>query len=406
MRNEMHNMLDLRGAATPAVARERARAIDLRQAAVTLHEPRPSQVEEQPKYVQKPVTNIALPVWRPLVRVAVLLLLVGTSGYLLPRVADSLAYFTDTEAAPANMLASSVLDIEAYGGGSETISCGGYASFLVDTTFVTTRGGSYGVTSEFVDGDAAFCERLSVDAKLDGVRYFAGDLYGDEGLLVENATSSGQWEFLVDLSPLATDIPDGTSCVVDVVYRAWCPMTGSYGDGFSDEERVRLTITKDGCDGPYCEPCTGGGCGDIDVDVVNINSATVNNTVTNTVSTGGGSANGGSGGAGGAGTNGGTGGAGGNGGTVETGAANATTVITNVVNSNTTTVNASGGCGCDNGCDCAETEECGSKQGSCDESGATNQESGEEGESDTPSADDLVAEIQKKLKGRLGSFGW
>ncbi len=294
----------------------------------------------------------------PLLRIAALVLSIVGMWQVLPAVTASIAYFTDTEAT-SGRLSAALLELDAEGGGDETLACGTMKSFPVYVELTKTRAAQYAVSVEQATGDAALCDLLRVEAWLKGERLYPT---GGSGKLldlgIEGVTESGLWDFRVELPSSAQSIPDGSYCMVDIVFRAWCPMTGAFGDGFFDEDRVTLTVRKEGCEGDECLPCPGGVCGDVSIEVVNENHALVENTVTVTANTGGNSANGGDGGEGGAG--GGGGGNGGAGGTITTGNSSASVSITNVVNANETTITVSGcckSCPCDTSCSsaCSDT---------------------------------------------------
>lgn len=397
MTNPTDSTLDLRGAKTPAALAQERHAIDLRvqkeeRAELTLPTStknvqswtaslRPARLRERfggqakTTYTDLPVDGLKKVALTPhLLRVTCMVLVVASAYHYLPYVASSLAYFTDTEGAPANVLAAGLLDIQADGGGAETLACGDTTTFSVQTTLTTSRPANYSVGVENAYGNMALCERLAVDAKLDDVRQYPnGGSDALLGLYVPSVTTSGLWTFDVSLPLGAQDIPDGAYCSVDIVFQAWCPLTGSYGDGFSDEDRVTIQVTKEGCNGPDCEPCGTGGCGDVTVVVENNNSATVVNNISSSANTGGNSASGG--------------------GTVVTGDSTSVVNVVNTVNTNVTTItnsNCCSACGCTTAVGCVEGSACTGEEEAHRAEGASSTQTGD-------AAAALQAEIQARM---------
>ena len=356
----------------------------------------------KPKEAVKKAAPVALPkpkisrmdgIILPALRVMALLVIVGAGTVVMPTLARTVSYFSDTEAAPS-ALSTRTLDLIATTTMPSDIplSCGDYNQFEVSV--FTAEGSSpanYSVVAEKVGGDDILCDHLLLTAWLEGE-----EVVHEEPLLgffYDDVTAPSNWEFKVKLPLQALDeaIPEGATCAVDLVFNAYCPMTAP--GGYTDEERIPIRITKVGeCTGEEpCEPCTSGNCGGGDVTIIidNDNTATVTNTASTSANTGGNSANGGNGGAGGSG--GASGGNGGQGGTVTTGNATTSVSFTNVVNTNTTTVTTS----CSGNCNTC-TGNCGN---------TTNSSSSVGGTSTASTTQSLSQSIKDKLNEALKNAG-
>lgn len=332
----------------------------------------------------------------PTIRLLALLTIVVNGWMVMPTLAKTLSYFTDTEGAPANMMSTQTLDLIATTtvASSTPLSCGSFETF--DVSVFTAEGSAkanYSVVTEKISGNDVLCDNLLLTAWIDDE-----EVYTEDPLLsffYDDAHAPSDWKFKVKLPLMALDegIPAGAECNVDLVFNAYCPMNAP--GGYTDVERIPLHIVKVGeCTGEApCEPCTGGGCGDVNVVVENTNNATVTNIASSTANTGGNSANGGNGGNGGAG--GGNGGNGGAGGTIITGNASSSVSITNVVNTNNTSVTTScSGCcnNCGSGC-----------SGNC--SGTSSSQSSAVAGTSTGTTSSLKASIEATLNAALQNAG-
>jgi hypothetical protein len=233
-------ILDLRDGVTRAEQAARQHLVDLRTAGANRLAGRGIE-----KGTEK---NKAMPlVLTHVVRVLSIVFVVSSVWYVLPTVAVSLSYFTDTEAAPANSIASALLSIDADGGGTYELASGASVRIPIETELVTSRSAQYAIHTTYATGTPELCELVNAELWQGDYRHFPNG--GSPDLLdveVSHATSSGLWNLDVSLPTFASSIPDGTSCSVELVFQAWCTTTGDYGDGFSDEDRVRVTIVKSG----------------------------------------------------------------------------------------------------------------------------------------------------------------
>jgi hypothetical protein len=128
----------------------------------------------------------------------------------------SLSYFTDTEGAPANVLASGLLDLTVNDPGAEIISCGGVA--VASTSMDTNAAGfpsliSASTTS--LSGDPDLCAALELTVRYDTATdsttiYYPGPLAG----FAANTMGTGTLRFIVDLAADAGPFPDGASCTM------------------------------------------------------------------------------------------------------------------------------------------------------------------------------------------------
>ncbi len=278
-------------------------------------------------------------------RVAGIVCSVALLWVYLPSVAASLAYFTDTEGAPAE-LRTGLLELSVTDPGVAAVGCGGMADLPVPVA-VETSGAPAVVraSTTAVSGDAALCDALSLDVELGSSSelVYSGPLAG----FFLPAHAPADLRFIAELPASAAPLPDSASCTMHLTFDAWsASLSTTSPEGFSDHDTTDVTFSVVPGTCTSCTPPCGGNCGDVTVNVENTNEATLTNEVVVTSSTGGNSANGGAGGDGGGGE-----GGGGAGGTIETGHASSSATITNIVNTTVTNVST--------GCTCGDTASCG-----------------------------------------------
>jgi uncharacterized membrane protein YgcG len=291
----------------------------------------------------------------PLARVCAILLVVGLSSQVLPSFARSLAYFTDTEGSPAHM-STGVLDLTVTDPLDTVIGCGDMADLEVPV-YATTSGffARVSASTTHLTGNADFCQALDLSVRYTGTSsaetVYTGSLEGFRAPSI----GTGTLRFIAEL-PSGLVFSDTTSCTMHLGFKAWLAPNEESDSGFSDQESTQVTFVVEpgscvDCPPPPCSGCAGG---NTTVITNTTNIGTVTNTVSVTASTGGNTSTGGNGGNGGSGGTGGAGGAGGASGGVVTGDASAQMNITNTVNTNTTTIDLSGGCACGTSCPCGQ----------------------------------------------------
>lgn len=337
---------------------------------------------------------------------------------VLASVGSTFSYFADTEGSEANLFASLSLDLIVDYDLAQCISIdeGGEAwlPFTIETTGDNNLTTLVDLSLEVV-GESELCSSLMLRVRRDGEQVYFGELMNLE---VQGLEPGGEWAAEIDYSEgeIPDDIPWGAKCEADIVVSGYCARAGLFAaSGFSDEERIPIRLAK-------AKSCLNCHHGDIDVTIINENNATITNTVTQHVSTGGNSANGGNGGDGGAGGsvtgsstgnagNGGDGGDGGEGGTIVSGSSSASVTISQTTNTNTTEVTVSS-CGCDTCDPCGdpcEDEPCASDAHTDDgEQPDDGLEHGEENnptkEEDEAEARDLIDSIHAEVEDRMSDI--
>ncbi len=155
------------------------------------------------------------------------------------------AYFSDTETASENGFTAGYLDFDLSVDSYES-SIGLDETISKSTVLVNTGGMDfqYKLRAEEIVDEDGFCNAFNLQAKLNGVEKYDGDL----NLLDTSAeTTLGTWKFNVEWPVDETSFSNGDECQFDVVFEGWQTEVGSYGDGgFSDEERMSFTITAEG----------------------------------------------------------------------------------------------------------------------------------------------------------------
>lgn len=173
---------------------------------------------------------------------AIFMLVVGMNFTGLWAVGTTVAYFNDIETASNNELTAGYLDFslseytfESSIGLDETIS---------KNTVLVNGGGmdfQYTLEAEEIADVDGFCGALNLQAKLNGVAQYDGNLMS---LATPASTVLGTWQFNIELPVDETSFINGEECQFDVVFKGWQTNVASYDDGgFNDEERMTFTIT-------------------------------------------------------------------------------------------------------------------------------------------------------------------
>ena len=179
---------------------------------------------------------------RPATSLALLVCLMASSlGVTYARSNTTLSYFRDTETSTLNLFGAALLDFlvadESY---ARTLST---ATTSLILPVMTPESGSietlYKVTAEEIGGPSTLCDVVDLNATTSPFLYSGPIL----ALNTTATTTSGSWTFELALAT-TTGLTDGDICEVDLVYRGWYPSMPEY-TGFTDEERVHLTITYD-----------------------------------------------------------------------------------------------------------------------------------------------------------------
>jgi|GEM_PF-6810277 len=326
-------------------------------------------------------------------RVASIVFVVAGSWNVLPTLTGSLSYFMDTEASGSHMT-TGFLELSATTSPQVTeLSCGGMHDPEVH---IQTDGNPATVSASTtaLAGSVALCEAIELDVRHHGETLYSGPLtsFSADGIL------DGTMRFIVSLPDDAGPFADDARCTTSIEFVAVQQRHGGEA-GFTDRETVELAFSVDTSSCDSCdEPCDT--CGDLYVDIVNDNDATVINIFDISSGTGGNTAS--------------------SGGTIITGDASSTVLIENSVNVNETVIEVDCCCECEEECGecvsecdnpCGEAEdEPDSEEVAVDEVDEA-PEPADEGEEEVSeeselTAEDLAAQIQAELDARLqGAFG-
>src|SRR3989344_3082217 len=177
-----------------------------------------------------------------IVKIAVILLIVGLNWIGLSTVIGTSAYFNDIETSSGNAHVAGSLDFalssykyERSIGLDETVS---KSSVLVNSGGMDFQ---YTLEAEEVSDDDGFCDILNLQAKLNGIEKYDGNLMS---LITSTSTTLGTWKFNIELPVDEDSFTNGEKCQFDIVFKGWQTNIASYGDGgFSDEERINFTLT-------------------------------------------------------------------------------------------------------------------------------------------------------------------
>src|SRR3989344_1667046 len=172
----------------------------------------------------------------------VLALIAGMNFTGLWAVGTTVAYLGDMEISSGNEFAAGHLDFnlsqhsfESLISLDETVSKSAVLMNVGDMDF------QYTLRAEEVLNENDFCGALNLQAKLNGVEQYNGDLLS---LATPALIVLGTWKFKIELPVDETDFANGEQCRFDVVFEGWQTNVASYDDGgFSDEERFNFTIT-------------------------------------------------------------------------------------------------------------------------------------------------------------------
>ncbi len=276
-------------------------------------------------------------------RVAGIMFAVVCAWTYLPNISNSLAYFTDTEGSVSEMATGFIDLIVSYSHSVTELECGEMKDPEVE---ISAEGNKSNVSANVkeITGSASLCGAIDVDVRLLGETIYSGPLQGFYAENIENGTM----RFVVSLPDDAGPFPEGTECTTSVEYIA---MQSRHGGGFSDSEIVDLVFSVDSssCDAGCGDPCDT--CGDLYVDITNINNGTTTNDIDININTGGSTANG---------DDGGNGGDGGDGGNIQTGSTSASVIIENILNDIDIDISQN---------ECCDDDDCGLCEDECTECG-------------------------------------
>ncbi len=154
-------------------------------------------------------------------------------------IGDTVSYFNDIESSLQNRLAATLLDFKAESEGPAYTFADAFDSVTISTTLSPEEDSllvDYELRVEKIEG-GVFCDALLAEAGTPVV--YTGPLLS---LIATGVVLNQTWDVQLGLDPLITNYLPQEVCVADLVFTAWYK-DGETGAGYSDEEKVRLTLT-------------------------------------------------------------------------------------------------------------------------------------------------------------------
>ncbi|MCK5096338.1 MAG: lamin tail domain-containing protein, partial [Candidatus Pacebacteria bacterium] len=182
---------------------------------------------------------------RSVLNFLVITIIVGMNGLGLSAIGQTICHFNDTEASSANVFAAGILDFSLDNTNVEEfigIELGEDIEFSsAATKMVGSMDIQYEVYAEIMGGSNIFCEALQMEVFHSQV-FYDGDLLSFD---TATTTAFGTWAFKLNLPHMATYIPHGEECNVDLVFKGWREDVADFDQsGFTDEERIHLRLTS------------------------------------------------------------------------------------------------------------------------------------------------------------------
>lgn len=174
-----------------------------------------------------------------------LLLIVGLNLPGLSVVGLTGANFSDVEKTTNNLIDSSILDFSLVSVGWQPASPLFSGSSTTENVTIVDEDDSvdfkYIASVVETGGDHNFCEKLDLEASLEGVQVFSGDLLSFVSSNFNFGSTTDEWTFKIKLPAGESDV-DGKKCEFDFLYRSWQNEFPVFPDGFHDEEKVHNVI--------------------------------------------------------------------------------------------------------------------------------------------------------------------
>ena len=173
---------------------------------------------------------------------AALLLIFSLNWTGLFAIGQTLAYYSDTEGSSDNAFTAASLDfaLSSY----EYENSIGLDETISKSSVLLNSGGmdfQYTLETEEISDEDNFCGALSIQAKLNGVEKYDGNLMS---LDTSALTALGTWKFNIELPVDQDSFTNGDECRFDIVFKGWQTNVISYGaGGFTDEERMSFILT-------------------------------------------------------------------------------------------------------------------------------------------------------------------
>jgi len=174
-------------------------------------------------------------------KIAVLLLVVGIVWTGVSSIPRTVAYFSDEETSPGNLLAASLLDfeLESPGDFEPEVSKHQHAARQISVVDINSIPFHYRSHAENFAGE--LCQFLLLEANVKGTEKFSGPLMnfeaGDFGF--DSPAGGEDWDFAVKLQN--QDIKG--ECAFDFVFSGWQMPFPLLFSGFHDVERISSLVT-------------------------------------------------------------------------------------------------------------------------------------------------------------------
>lgn len=167
-----------------------------------------------------------------------LILMVGLIAYGLVSIGNTVAFYNDSESSSGNISTAGFVDftvlIEKPEGPAGGLVPGSSTTQFATVVSTSTLGFKYTVKVEKTGGDDDFCNALTLEAKLEGLPNYMGNLLTFVSLPVVYSEATDNWEFIISLP---SDVSAQGSCSFDFVFSGWQSLFVDIS-GFSDIERV------------------------------------------------------------------------------------------------------------------------------------------------------------------------
>ncbi len=191
----------------------------------------------------------------------VLLLMVGMNWAGISAVGTVLAYYFDLETASGSVFAAGGLDFSLSDSGwmppadADDLGAGATVSRMVRIEDVVASSSvpfQYVANMEQTGGDLPYCKKLQLDAQLEGISVYQGNLLDFNFATTTFATStSDEWQLAVSL-PAGTQLPVPVFCNFEYVVDGWQVPFASSTNGFHDEERLPMAVRSTAQEAPIC----------------------------------------------------------------------------------------------------------------------------------------------------------
>src|SRR3989344_1788853 len=178
----------------------------------------------------------------PLFKSVALLLIFSLNWTGLFAIGQTLAYYSDTDGSSDNAFTAASLDfaLSSY----EYENSIGLDETISKSSVLLNSGGmdfQYTLETEEISDEDNFCGALSIQAKLNGVEKYDGNLMS---LDTSALTALGTWKFNIELPVDQDSFTNGDECRFDIVFKGWQTNVISYGaGGFTDEEKMSFILT-------------------------------------------------------------------------------------------------------------------------------------------------------------------